>query len=239
MNSASRIKDLVSTVIQQSSHQHLLTIWGYAFGIDEQDSHKNALKVIERLQVVHQEIAVFNKQMQKTAFKAETYAPIIDRLERAFSPQILNATWGSAVGYLSSDTVMALQIYSEALPCDEEVIDTAELNMLLNEVDGLEAMLESTALPDRLIDLIKHHIAMIRKAMDEYLIVGAEALRDKLHTAAGEFHYELNIINENKESPEIIKLKEVWGKVQQLTDDALNTKDQVIIGNKVIQLFAL
>lgn len=234
MNSASRISALVSNLHLHSSENHLINIWAKALNIEEENQNKKAVMVIEGLSLAHKELIIFNSQLQKSVFTPSVYEPVIQRLELAFSPLLLNSTWGSAHGHLGGDTLTALQIFSQALPNEEANIEPEELRSILEAVAELESMLCVSGLPDRLISLICHHIDMIRTAINEYQIAGAAALRNAFHTAVGEIVESRDVIKEHSSNSAVTKLKEVWEQVDKTTDRAIKAADLLELGSNIV-----
>ena len=92
--------------------------------------------------------------------------------------------------------------------------------------------MSGSGLPPRLVALVEHHVGLIRRALSEYPICGAKALRQAARTALGELVEVKDTIMGNRDAPEISKLGAIWKKVNQAADAALKGEKLAQLGQK-------
>jgi len=210
----------------------VLAVWSGVFQIEEPNDARKALRVSERLSWLHQELEILRNQMQGVGFSEELYASPLNRIEQSFSTLLLQANWASCKQYLSADTLLALAFCIEILPDEEGQIAEADIDAIRSLIRELSGLLSSSALPNSLKTLIQHHIELIERALAQYPIVGAKALREAARTALGEIIEEKDSIKENQATEEINKLGTIWKKVNEVTDIAIKADKIAQIGQK-------
>jgi hypothetical protein len=175
-NSASRLVALLKSIPSYPDNTQTLEVWANLFDIKETNPHRRIFLVGERLSAMHREIELVQVQMRKANFSESLYATAVSNLENALSVMCLPNTWNHARQYLTAETFVALSFCGEILPDEESSIEPSELTSIAAQVQELEDSLASSKLPPRLIALIEHHIALIRRALADYPIAGAMAL---------------------------------------------------------------
>ncbi len=210
----------------------VIEVWAKIFGIVEENKNKKAALVSERLRWMYRETENIHKQMRATGYSDHLYATAITDIEHALSTMILPGTWNQARQYLKRETILALDFCSEILPDEESQVsdeDIADIRMLVIE---LSELLQSSELPPRLIELIRHHIDLINGALDEYPISGAKTLREAGRTGLGELIEIEEAVKASSTTPEISKLGEVWKKVNAVVDTALKIEKFAQLGQR-------
>lgn len=233
INSVSRIHETLLSVTGASTQTSVIDVWAHTFDVKETDTLKKAALVSEKLVLMLDELQLAENEISKT-FSNAAYAKLITSLNNAFSPILLSASWNSVQQYLSSDVMSSLAIFREALPNEEELISADELNELHARISELENFLENSSLPERVIQLIKRHIALIREALSNYKISGAKALIAARRAAYGQFFEVNEVLNPDFNPEEISKLKIIWSTVNKLTDSALKAYGLYEIGKEAL-----
>jgi hypothetical protein len=174
--------------------------------------------------------------MAAKGFSEELYAPATSQLEAAFSTMNLYNPWPHARQYLTAETTVAMAFCGEIIDNEEDLIGTEELTEIANKVRELEQSLVDSTLPPRLKSLIQHHIDLIRRALAEYPIAGARALRQAARTALGEIVEVREEISAHPNSQEIANLGAVWKRVNAAADLALKADKLAQLGQKAWHL---
>lgn len=221
INSASRIYSLLRQTSGEPENKQVLEVWANLFSIEESNPNLKAALVSERLRWVYKELELISIQMRDSNFSESLYADAINNVEHATSTMILSAGWNSSKQYLRPETLKALEFCSEILPDEESQISPNELMQIQKLVDELSQSLTTSELPPRLIALIKHHIELIERALAEYPITGAKALREAARTGLGEIIEIKGEVSTSQDAPEISKLGELWKTVNKYADGAL------------------
>lgn len=232
INSASRLHSILARASGMADNATVLTVWSEAFQIEEPNDARKALRVSERLGWLHQELEILRNQMQGAEFSEELYASPLNRIEQSISTLLLQSNWASCKQYLSADTLLALAFCIEILPDEEGQINEADIDAIRSLVRELSEHLSSSTLPDSLKALIQHHIELIERAVAQYPIVGAKALREAARTALGEIIEAKDSIKENQGADEINKLGTVWKKINEVVDFAIKSDKIAQIGQK-------
>ena len=232
INSASRLVALLKSIPSHPDNTQTLEVWSKLFEIAEAKLHRRAILVGERLSAMHREVELVGEQMRTANFSESLYATAVNHVENALSAMLLPGTWNQARQYLTPETFIALSFCGEILPDEESSIEPSELTSIADQVQELEDSLAGSKLPPRLLALIEHHIALIRRALAEYPISGAKALREVARTALGEIIEVKETVTANREAPEIVKLGAVWKRVNEAADIALKAEKVAQIGQK-------
>lgn len=232
INSASRLVALLRGIPAHPDNTQTLEVWAQLFQISETNPNRKSSAVAERLSAMYRELEAVREQMQKANFSENLYAPAIEKAEHALSTMLLPSTWNQARQYLTAETFVALEFCSEILSDEEAQISLEELNEISTRVEELAASLSGSGLPPRLVALVEHHVGLIRRALSEYPICGAKALRQAARTALGELVEVKDTITANREAPEISKLGAIWKKVNEAADVALKGEKLAQLGQK-------
>jgi len=233
INSASRLVTLLRAIPSYPDNTQTLEVWAKLFQVIDNNRNKTSNAVAERLGAMYRELEVVRELMQKANYSEKLYAPSIARVENAISTLLLPGTWNQARQHLTAETFVALEFCGEILPSEETQIASAELDEIKARIDELAASLADSQLPLRLRTLIEHHVDLIRRALAEYPISGAKALRQAARTALGELIELKETVEANRDAPEINNLGVVWKKVNEAADLALKAEKLVQLGHKV------
>ncbi|MCC2975001.1 hypothetical protein [Massilia sp. IC2-476] len=236
VNSASRLVSLIKSIPTHPDNTQTVEVWALLFQVQERSPQRRGFVVSERLGATYRELDIVRLQMEAKDYSEELYAPAISRLEAAFSTMNLYNQWPHARQHLTAETMVALAFCAEIIDNEEDLIGTEELTEIANKVQELEECLEGTTLPPRLKSLMLHHIDLIRKALAEYPIAGARALRQAARTALGEIVEVREEISAHPNSREIANLGAVWKRVNSAADLALKADKIAQVGQKAWNL---
>jgi hypothetical protein len=233
VNAASRLHVILTQAAGMSSNATSLAIWENVFQIQEipTDARK-ALIIPERLRWLHLQLDILRSQMREANFSENLYSVALNNIELAISTLLLSTTWNNGLQYLKPETLIALEFCSEILPDEESIIDATSLEEIRSLVQELEDSLQTTTLPPSLISIILHHIELIKRALDQYPIIGAKALREVSRTAIGELIESKDIIKDNNSTSEVNQLGKIWSKLNNMADIAIKADKLTQIGTK-------
>jgi len=232
INSASRLFSLLELTLGEGGNAPILDVWARLFVVKEPNAHRKAALVAERLGWVHRELGLVAEQMRESGYSDNLYVNAFSNIESAVSTLILPNQWSHAMQFLKPETLLALNFCSEILPDEESQISADELNQIRELVDELHLSLSTSEIPPRLILLIQHHVELIQRALAEYPVIGAKALREAARTGLGELIEIKETVKGNHDSPEISKLGATWRKVNEAADIALKSEKLAQIGQK-------
>lgn len=232
INSASRLHALLKSIPAHKDNTQTLEVWTKLFDLSEPNLNKKSMAVAERLGWMYREIELIREQMQKANFSENLYVPATSKLEHALSNMLLPGTWNQVRQYLTPEVFVALAFCAEILPDEESLLSPDEFQEIQTLVSDLRESLSNSQLPPRLHALIEHHVELIQRALAEYPIVGAKALREAARTGLGELVEVKDVVKANRETPEISKLAAAWKKVNEAADVALKAEKLSQLGQK-------
>jgi uncharacterized phage infection (PIP) family protein YhgE len=233
INSASRLHSLLEQVLSEPDSTQVLEVWAKLFAINESNVNLKAALVSEHLRWMYRELDLISNQMQKLNYSENLYTSAISNIEYAISAMILPTTWNVAKQYIRPEYLKSLEFCSEILPDEESQISQDELDNIQELIIDLRSSLSNSTLPPRLLALIKHHIELIERALAEYPISGAIALREAARTGLGEIIEIKDEVSASQDAPEISKLGELWNTVNKYADAALKIEGIAQLANTI------
>ncbi|CAG0967922.1 hypothetical protein RHDC4_01093 [Rhodocyclaceae bacterium] len=145
---------------------------------------------------------------------------------------LLGGAWNQVKQYLLRETFVALAFCTEIIPDEESNISEEALAEISNLVADLRSSMEDANISPRLHELIDHHISLIERAIAEYPIAGAKALREAARTGLGELIEVREVLKEEKDTPSVNKLGTAWKRVNETADIALKAEKLSQLGQK-------
>lgn len=236
-NSASRIHAVLSRALQQGD-QATFAMWANVFDVSAANDLEKARKVIAHLHWFNVELQLLATQVQQKQLSPHLYDSAFARIEQVTSPLHLQAGWHGTRGNLTPDVLLAIAFCNELLPDEEASIAPDELASIASEVKELAELLKTSSLPDRLKQLISHHIDLILTALAQYQVFGAKALREAGRTALGEIIEAKDTVAPQQASPEMSKLEKLWKHINTVTDIATQAEKAAQLGNKGWELLS-
>lgn len=227
-NSASRIHALLSEA-QRQGDKPTYAMWAALFDVKAKDDQQLAEYVLSRLNWLHIELQLLEERVRAGGLSAHLYEPAFARVRQIISPLNLAAGWQGVRGNLTPDVLLAFAFCNELLPDEESEIESEELTSIAQQAKELAELLPQADLPDRVRDLISHHLELIRVALAQYPIMGAKALRQAGRAALGEIIEAKDEVSQAQSTEEVSRLEKLWKHVNTAADTALK-------GEKVAQL---
>lgn len=231
INSASRIHALLSIAVSQPN-KAIWGVWADVFGVKGANDTETAELVLERLHWLHIELQILQAQAQRASLSSHLYEGALSRIRSALSPVILGSSWEGIRGNLTPEVLLAVAFLNEVLPDEESAISDAELQKISDMAQDLAAALAQSELPEALRRLMEHHLQLIGKALAQYKIHGARALREAGRTALGEIVELKDTVEASKQSEEMSRLGKLWKHVNTAADTALKAEKLAQLGNR-------
>lgn len=229
INSASRLHTLLEAAASQPN-EAVWRVWANVFDVRGPSDTESAEMVSERLCWLQIELKVLRAQAEKTSFSPHLYESALSSIRSALSPLSLGMPWDSIRKNLTPDVLLALAFLNEVLPDEESSISAEELQEIESLATDLAASLAYSVLPEALRRLIDHHLDLIAKALAQYKIFGARALREAGRTALGEIVELKDSVQASKQSEELSKLSKLWKHVNTSADAALKAEKLAQLG---------
>lgn len=239
INSASRIHALLNNALAQPD-KPLFAVLAEVFEVKGKNDTQTAELVIPHLHWFQLELQLLESQIRQSNISSHLYEGAFARVRQVLSPLNLSAGWNGIRGNLTADVLLAFAFCNEFLPDEEAAISPDELSAINSDLADLLDTLETSELPDALRRLIEHHIQLIQKALAQYKIFGAKALREAGHAALGEIIETQNAIDTPiGHSEEISRLGKLWKRVNMAADTALKAEKIGQLGQRAWDVLSL
>lgn len=232
LNSATRLLRILEKASEYQDNIQTLEAWAKLLGVAVDNPNRRAVEVGELVHAMHRELDLVAAGLSGTNFSKSLYESAFTRIEHAISPMLLPATWNHVKQYLTPDVFTALAFCTEILPDEENQISAEELSAIRQKVEELRATVADTETPARLRQLIQHHTELIDRALSEYSVVGAKALREAGRTALGEMIEVRDELAPVKTSAAVRNLQSAWATVNKAADIALKSEKLAQLGKK-------
>lgn len=229
LNSAARLLRILERASEHQDATQTMEAWAKLLGVAVDNPNRRAVEVGELVNAMHRELHLAATGLAAANFSKSVYESAFMRIEHAISPMLLPTTWNNVKQYLTPDVLTALAFSTEILPDEESQISAEELFAIQQKVEELRATVADASTPTRLRQLIQHHVELIDRALLEYSVLGAKALREAGRTALGEMIEVKDELAPVKTSPAVSKLESAWATVNKAADIALK-------GDKIAQL---
>ncbi|EHR70725.1 hypothetical protein BurJ1DRAFT_1872 [Burkholderiales bacterium JOSHI_001] len=231
INSASRIHALLSAA---SGHPNkaIWEMWAEVFAVKGSDHSETAELVSERLNWLHIELQLLQVQAKTATISPHLYEGSLARIRSLLSPLILSSPWDGSRGNLTADVLLSVAFLNELLPDEENAISDQEFQRISDMAAELASSMEHSDLPEALRRLIDHHLQLIAKALAQYKVFGARALREAGRTALGEIVELKDTVQASKQSEEMSRLGKLWKQVNGAADAALKAEKIAQLGHK-------
>jgi hypothetical protein len=235
INSASRLFRILERHSSHADNVQTLDAWAGLLDVTETHPHRRIVAVGELVHAMHRELEHAATGLASANFPKNLYENAFSRIENALSTMLFPSPWNQVRQYLAPEVLTALAFSTEILPDEETEISVEELGSIRSKLDELRATLEDSSLPRRLRSLIEHHVELIERALAEYPVVGAIALREAGRTALGEMIEAKGEIASAKDDPAVSKLEAVWKTVNDAADAALKADGIAQLGQQAWQ----
>jgi hypothetical protein len=122
-----------------------------------------------------------------TKFRVTNYSQQLQSVAHALMPNRFYEQWQNSLGFLSNDTLLALNMLADAIGEDEQGLPPDKIEALLTEIAVLEKEVRGSDLDVHLKEFVFMHLDSIRLALRSYPVVGARALQQAFRRAAWEW----------------------------------------------------
>lgn len=231
INSASRLHAHLSSAANHTD-KATWAVLAEVFAVKGTDDTETVELVLERLHWFHVELQILHDQAKRVGLSEHLYSGSLARIRAVMSPLQLPAGWNGIRGNLAPEVLLALAFLNELLPDEESAIPEEELQRIKSQVDELAATLAQEELPENLRRLVEHHLVLISRALAQYHIFGARALREAGRTALGEILEQKGAVEGAKETEAVSRLGKLWKNVNLAADTALKAEKLAQLGSR-------
>ena len=232
LNSATRLLRILEQAGSHTDNIQTVDAWAKIFGVAVEHPIRRAVAVGELVRAMRHELEIAAVGLATANFSKSLYESAFSRIENAISPMQLPNTWNQVKQYVTPEVLTALAFCTEILPDEEAQISADELESIRQKVQELRTAATEPDTPPRLRLLIQHHVELIERALAEYVVVGAKALREAGRTALGEMIEAKDEVAPAKDSPAVSTLESTWKTVNTAADLALKGEKLAQLGQK-------
>lgn len=182
-NPAGRLHKILSKAKRQPDKKTVKDVWSNALAVDGDDVV--VTKSVIELYSLSQEIQALIKMNEN--LNHELYLSSFHRIDRAFFPLNLGATWQNVRQQLTEEALTRLQFCAQELSefYSEDSLSKEDLSDIIKKTDELYDSLYSSTLPSVLRLTLLEEVQRIRNAISLYQIKGAKGLKEALQGAIG------------------------------------------------------
>ena len=214
MNSAARIYDLMERARAESNSAPAADTWARVFGVEELADPQREHAIARRLALLQAQLVGLRTELgaraQKVAFQEH-----IERSQRAFSLRKLGEPWAHIREFLPEDTFKVFGVMAELLP-EEDVPDIAAVEAFLSEIDELaDAIAGDESLSDGARQFLRRQVELLRQAVSEYRVGGAEVVREAADRSAQEFVDNSGSIGSDIDDQFVTQVLSLWARITQ------------------------
>lgn len=234
-NPAARLHPILSAAAGIPDQTSTLDAWSGVLGLSVSDDRLlTGYAVADGLCRMRQQLDMLVFDPRINAKTEGNYSRYFAMLRAALSPLNLDVAWAAYKPHLSEGALLTLAFLAHDDRPTEALIDPEEIAAIRTLLDELEAQLNAGPVAIRLDGLIRHQIEMLRKALDEYRIRGAEVLQEVQARAIGELSAEKKTLEKDPEKARL--LATIWNRVNVAATAARGAESALHIGKEAWKL---
>lgn len=206
-NAARRVRNILERAQRQQQSTPTIEVWSNVFDITDHrytgfgDTRFEALRCLgllnEQVQRVKSEVA------QRGVAQSDS-AEAFKRIEAVVAAFNFDVPWEQYRTQITSEALSQLGIFSAMSPEDEQVVPAEAFENLKQDLDAFLAEVMNNVTDDRLRAFVVKQIRIILRAIREYPIRGAEAIKDGDADFLGTIVSEYDFVREHK-GEEVVK----------------------------------
>jgi len=217
-NPASRIYRILDSAIAQGGGKQCTPFWTEFFSVRGANSNEVGFETVRLLSLLSAQAYEVVRKLKETSLSEDLYSNAFQVISRVFAVETLPNQWDYCRQLLAKDVMVSLKYCAEILPSDEESIDAEELSTLDKEIDDLWQEVEQQELPEDVKAFVLRHLAMIKKAIKEYPIVGIRAFQEAQDRAMVDIVKNAEVVRTHSKNPKVRAVMKYWAKVKGFID---------------------
>lgn len=185
MNSATRLAALVRKANKIPALDAKRTRASWQLALDVSDKSGN-LELTRKLGLYASQVELLAERLQRCTppVPSHLYEGPFNKLQTFLDPMRHEQPWQATKGLLSPDVVLCLEWASFMIGQHEADIPDADLTALAEKIEGLEASIAELH-SDSLKRLLFDQIALLRKALTDYVATGIQPVETAIDTVVG------------------------------------------------------
>lgn len=183
-NPTQRLYDMLVLAKSKATTGSIREVWAQVFGVDRKDT----MAIFYNIFLLYQAFDWTERQVEKAGFKRkEIYTRNFKKIRNALSMGNIDQN-GGPLGQMLTDETMADLLHCADRLSDiesESLLNTAELQELVSEVDGLFRLFEAAEIDGELKTAILDLLETARQLLADYRIRGSAAIKEIIELALG------------------------------------------------------
>ena len=238
-NSAYRLNAILAQIPSIGDTVRVYDGWAQIFNIRKEDAAIQCRHIAQKLLWMAKELDLLEAQLIAGKYSPRLYVEPIRAARAATSPYYLPVQWAQIKGLIAPGVFIAFDHWSEMLPVDGLPVTDEQIRSLYDLVDELAGAINNhPALHPQLEAMIRHHIEMIRYALDKYPVAGGRVFKEAGYAGTGEMLANKDVIIANKDEVIVDVLGKVWGKVVEVADTASKFEKVARLGQHIHELLS-
>ena len=210
INPAARLSHILARAHSHGETKGVLAAWAELLGVNEPDDITRQVEVTRLLGEMLGQLQLINEAAPRTPLKPNRYEAHLVRLREALSPARLPSEWKNVRQFLTPDTLLALDVLADTLPPDQTHVPQSAIDQILADLSSLEKFVAASELSADLAQFIYSQIDAIRKAVREYPVRGAVALRRAFERSVWEWQASEGLAKTPAEKRAVGRLHKTW-----------------------------
>jgi hypothetical protein len=235
INSAYRVMKIMESASKLVS-EPTIEVWQKILNISNDDELSSAYKVLEKLNLLRAEIIAISEGMKRVNIDTNTYERAIKSVEGVLRPQILYQNWANIRGALSHDVLNLLNICSQLLPDEEEMISEDDLNTIKSGIENFRNSLSKSEYSSDVKVFVVNQLKLIEEALSNYHIIGVKAFSTAYYKAYVDLIKDASKLQNDDGKRAIDKIKGVWKKIVETSDKANKYQHLLSNGIKLLEM---
>lgn len=182
LNSLYRVWRALNEASRGSRNETAVAAWAKVFGIDYANAAAKSAAVARKLALLHDELERGREQVRAAGVRSERYTPLFDRLGNAVAPDNLQGGFKFNQQWMTKESLESLALLAEMLPADDTADDDTanEIAKIRQALKEVEQQLLASNIPDSVRQFLLAELEIIRRALDDYEILGPRAFREAM-----------------------------------------------------------
>jgi hypothetical protein len=203
-NAARRVRNILQAARSvQNPDQSALSAWSKVLGT-EREPGTSLFETVRLLGLLTKEAEKVQLELAQMELDKDDYTHTFQFVFAVTMVTNLDVPWGQLVQQITPETLHQLGLFAQFSTVDEQVVPAEDLANLKQDLDAFLAEVMDNVTDDRLRAFVVKQIRIILRAIREYPIRGAEAIKDGDADFLGTIVSEYEFVREHK-GEEVVK----------------------------------
>jgi hypothetical protein len=202
-NAARRVRNILSTARAQNEHGNTLSAWGTTFQILDVPNYQ--FETFRLLKLLMEQVDNLAREVEGFGLDVSDYHLTFNNLKSILMVTNLDNPWQVYKRSITDEVIRQLGLFAQWSQTDEPVVPVEDMELLKQDLLNFQDEVMRSDLDERLKALVSKQINIILRALREYPIRGAEAIKDGDADFLGTIVSEYEFVREHKEAEVVQK----------------------------------